>query len=138
NAMIDMEGNPTELYEYVREANLYLRPAGSGLIGWDNEFIARYEKGEMLPGGSSPIAKPTGNEAHLIVGTFTRGHKRRVVISNSRCETIAKFSLNISPGWQVDAIVTSMDATPSNNQEPGGDWILEAGGSVILELKPKS
>jgi hypothetical protein len=135
--MLEADGNRTPLYAHVREANLYSKEAGMGLIGWDNEFVARYEKGEMLPGGSSPIVSPEGDEARLIIGSFTRDNKCRVVISNSRCETTARFSLNISPEWQVDVIVTSIDATPSNNQEPDGDWKLAAGGSIILELKPK-
>ena len=48
--MLDADGNRTPLYAHVREANLYSKEAGMGLIGWDNEFVARYEKGEMLPG----------------------------------------------------------------------------------------
>jgi hypothetical protein len=135
NAMIDVEGNPTELYEYVREANQYLHPAGDGLIGWDNAFIARYEDGKMLPGGSSPIVTAIGDDANLVIGTFEKGKKRRVVISNSRCETATNFSLNISPDWKLDGMITSIDAIPANDLEPGGSWTLAAGGSVILEFK---
>ncbi|MBA7542208.1 hypothetical protein ES705_34527 [subsurface metagenome] len=136
--MLDVDGNRTPLYDHVREANLYTGKAGRGLIDWDNAFVARYEDGKLLEGGSSPIITPVGDQAHLVVGTFTQDDKRRVVISNSRCETATSFSLNLSPDWQVVKLVTSIDATPGNAQELDGQWTLEAGGSVILEFKPKS
>ncbi len=48
SAMIDKDGNRTEVYDYVREANLYLRKAGRGLDGWKNTNVARYEKEAIL------------------------------------------------------------------------------------------
>jgi hypothetical protein len=136
--MLDTGGNPTPLYDHVREANLYGKEAGRGLMGWDNAFVARFEKGKMLEGGSSPIATPAGDGANLVIGTFSNGDKRRLVVSNSRCETMASFSLKISPEWQVLKQVGSIGARPGNAQIPGEEWKLEPGGSVILELKSKS
>jgi hypothetical protein len=135
NAMIDVEGNPTRLYDHVREANLYLQPAGKGLIGWDNEFIARYEDGQLMEGGSSPVVTPEGTGVNLIIGTFRRDDMYRVVISNSRCETETSFSLNISPEWKGVELVTSIDASPVIEGKFDGQWTMEAGGSLILEIK---
>jgi hypothetical protein len=133
--MLDLHGNRTALYDHVREANLYIKEVGRGLTGWENEFAARFEEGKMLAGGSSPFLAPSGENACLVIGTFTRGKRARVAISNSRCETPASFSLNLSRGRQIKGLVASIDAAPGDDQTDFRKWILEPGGSVILEIR---
>ncbi len=135
NAMIDIHGNRTPVYSYVREADLFLRKAGRGLTGWDNTFIARY-KGGILIEGSSPIVTPLGNDANLVIGTFKQDDSYRLVISNSSCEKTTGFLLTFSQDWQNAEIFTAIDAKPENKKEVRGPWTLEPGGSVLIDLKP--
>ncbi|MEN8201181.1 MAG: hypothetical protein ABFS28_01210 [Bacteroidota bacterium] len=132
NAMIDINGNRTELYDYVKEANLYLKEAGKGLLEWDNTEVARYKAGGVLE-GSSPVVTPEGEGANLVIGTYRLDKKARVVISNSSCEEPASFTLTVDPQWKTDGIFTSIDATPTEGTLT--EWTLEPGGSVILELR---
>ena len=136
NAMIDSNGNCTEVYDYVREANLYLRKAGKGLLGWENTHVARYEEGKMLEGGFSPILTPTGEDANLVIGTFRKDNMHRIVISNSSCEKPARFSLHLSRKWILDEIFTSIDANPGTEKETLLEWTMEPGGSLLIDLKP--
>ncbi|MEN8157153.1 MAG: hypothetical protein ABFS10_09385 [Bacteroidota bacterium] len=132
NAMIDIEGNRTELYDHVKEANFYLKKAGKGLLGWDNTEVARYKAGELLE-GTSPMVTPEGEGASIVIGTYQMEEMARVVISNSSCEEPASFTLTVDPQWRADGIFASIDATPAESSIT--QWTLEPGGSVILELK---
>ncbi|RKX41337.1 MAG: hypothetical protein DRP64_11435 [Verrucomicrobia bacterium] len=131
NAMIDIDGNRTEVYDYVREANLYLKKAGRGLLGWESTDVARYEVGIMIAGGSSPIAAPAGDDANIVVGTFRKDGHIRLVISNSRCDVPAGFSLKLSGEHKVAGVFSSIDASPAGKME----WNLKPGGSIVLDMK---
>ena len=37
-----------EVYDFVREANYYLKKAGKELLLWNNTDAARYEAGKMV------------------------------------------------------------------------------------------
>ncbi len=136
NAMIDIDGNRTEVYDHVREANLYLKKAGWGLLDWDNTDVARYEAGKMLEGGSSPVVTPAGDDANIVIGTFRKDNMLRIVISNSSCEEPAKFSLQLSADWKLDEIFTSIDASRVGEKKSMLEWTMEPGGSVLIDLKP--
>jgi len=136
NAMIDIKGNRTEVYDHVREANLYLKKAGRGLLEWDNTDVARYEAGKMLEGGSSPVVTPAGEDANIVIGTFKKESGLRIVISNSSCEKPAVFSLQLSSGWKMDEIFTSIDANPVGEKKSLLEWNIKPGGSVLIDLKP--
>jgi hypothetical protein len=133
NAMIDINGNRTEVYDHVREANLYLKKAGRGLLEWDNQDVARYEAGALVE-GSSPMATLSGDQANVVVGTFAKDQSIRLVISNASCEEAASFSLSLSPGWKTDKLFTSIAAKPAGNVNSLMEWYLEPGGSAIIDL----
>ena len=134
-AMLDIHGNRTALYDHVREANLFIKEVGRSLTGWENEFVARYEDGRILAGGSSPVLVPSGENARLVIGTFTKGKRTRVVVSNSSCGTPARFSLNLLGKRRIKGRFTSIDASPLGDGSELHEWLLEPGGSVILEIK---
>jgi hypothetical protein len=134
-AMLDIHGNRTALYDHVREANLYSKEVGSGLTGWENASVARYEDGRMLAGGSSPVLAVSGENARLVIGTFTKGKRTRVMISNSSCENPAGFSVNLIGKGKIKGPVASIDASPGGDGSDLHEWLLEPGGSVILEIK---
>ncbi len=134
NAMIDKDGNRTKVYDYVREANLYLRKAGRGLDGWKNTNVARYENGEMLEGGNSPLVTPIGKNANLVIGTFSKDNLSRVVISNSNWDKTTEFAVKLSSDMKVKEIFTLIDATSIQGGNAGDEWVLKPGGSVILEI----
>jgi len=131
NAMIDINGNRTEVYDYVREANLYLKKAGRGLLGWESTDVARYEAGKMIEGGASPIVVPNGNDANIVVGTFRKDGRIRLVISNARCDVPAGFSLKLSGEHKIAGVFSSIDADPAGKLE----WNLKPGGSIVLDMK---
>ena len=132
NGPIDIDGNQTEMYDYVREANLYLKKAGKGLLGWDNTDVARYEDGKMVQEGSSPVVSPKGEEANIIIGTYRKDDRARLVISNASCDEPTSFALTLSTEWKTEGIFASIDASQS---ESILEWTLKPGGSVVIELK---
>jgi hypothetical protein len=138
NAMVSVDGHPTEMYDYVREANLFIKPVGKGLMGWDNRFVARYEEGQLHEGGSAPVISPGGPDAHLIIGTYVRGDRCRVLIANSRCDKATSFSLVLSPDWQWVGLVSSIEARQEDDENPQGEWTLGPGGAIVSELKQKT
>ncbi len=133
NAMIDINGNRTEVYDHVREANLYLKKAGRGLLEWDNQDVARYKTGTLVE-GTSPMATPSGDQANVVIGTFAKDHSIRLVLSNASCEEAASFSLSLSPGWKTDNLFTSIAAEPMGDVDSLLEWHLEPGGSAIIDL----
>ncbi len=135
SAMIDKDGNRTEVYDYVREANLYLRKAGRGLDGWKNTNVARYENGEMLKGGNSPLITPIGKDANLVIGTFSKDILHRIVISNSSWEKTCEFAIKLTSGMKVKEVFTSIDATSAQDGKADEVWILKPGGSILLDIQ---
>ena len=135
SAMIDKDGNRTEVYDYVREANLYLRKAGRGLDGWKNTNVARYENGEMLEGGNSPLITPIGKDANLVIGTFSKDSLHRIVISNSSWEETCEFAIKLSSGMKAKEVFTSIDATSAQDGKADEVWILKPGGSILLDIQ---
>ncbi len=135
NAMIDINGIRTELYDHVSEANFYLKKAGKGLLDWDNSDVARYKEGKLIQGGYSPVISPEGENANIVIGTYKMNQMARVVISNSSCEEPAAFSLKVLPQWNAEGIFASIDATSAEGSLT--DWTLEPGGSVVIELSVK-
>jgi hypothetical protein len=137
NAMIDINGKRTEVYDFVREANFYLKKAGKELLLWNNTDAARYEAGKMVEPGSSPVITPSGDSANLVIGTFKKENRCRIVLSNSRCDKPSVFTIQVSPEWKINGILTSIDAFPTGDKSSFLQWMLEPGGSVVLELEPK-
>ena len=117
----------------MREANIYLKKAGRGLLDWDNQNVARYEAGTLVE-GSSPMATPSGDQANVVIGTFAKDLTIRLVLSNASCEEGASFSLSLSPGWKTDQLFTSIAAKPVGNENSLMEWNLEPGGSAIIDL----
>ncbi len=132
NAMIDIDGNRTNVYDYVKEANFYLKKVGKGLLEWDNTEVARYSSGELRE-GNSPMATPAGEEANIVIGTYRMDKLARLVISNSSCEQETEFSLEISPEWKIDGVFSSIDAV--STEKSLTEWTLNPGGSVVINLK---
>ncbi len=132
NAMIDANGNRTEIYDYVKEANLFLKKAGKGLLDWDNTNVARFDGGKLLE-GISPVVSPKGKNANIVIGTYKMNDRTRVVISNSSCEEHAAFSLEVTPQWEIEGVFASIDAISA--EESVTKWTLNPGGSVVIELK---
>ena len=84
--MINGNGTKNQMYDYLKEANAFLRKNGRKLVNWDCANVARYKNGKIV-NGNSPIATPSGEDFNLVIGTFTKEDKRCLVI-----ETIdAKF-----------------------------------------------
>jgi len=137
NAMIDINGKRTEVYDFVREANYYLKKAGKELLLWNNTDAARYEAGKMVEPGSSPVVTPSGDSANLVIGTFKKENRCRIVLSNSRCDIPSIFTIRVSPEWKINGILTSIDALPTGDKSSLLQWRLEPGGSVLLELQPE-
>ncbi len=135
NAMIDLNGNRTDVYDFVREANLYLKKVGRGLLEWDNAEVARYEVGKMLSGGSSPIVTPEGDDANIVIGTYRKDNRARLVVSNASCDEPISFALNLDPGYEPVEVFASIDADPSGQNESLLEWAIKPGGSVVIEVK---
>jgi len=137
NAMIDNDGKRTEVYDFVREINFYLKKVGKGLLTWNNTNVARYEAGALFEGGSSPLVTPSGDKANLVVGTYMKNNTSRIVLSNSHCEKSSEFTIQITKGWKIRKVYDSIDATPTGDTKSLSEWSLSPGGSVILELFPQ-
>jgi hypothetical protein len=135
NAMIDLNGKRTEVYDFVRDANFYLKKAGKELLLWNNTDVARYEAGKMTEPGSSPVVTPSGDSANVVIGTFKKGNRCRIVLSNSRCDKPTVFAIQVSPEWKINGIFTSIDALPAGDKSSHLKWLLKPGGSVVLNLQ---
>ncbi len=136
NAMIDINGKRTEVYDFVKEANFYLKKAGKELLLWENTDVARYEAGKPAEPGTSPVVTLSGDSANLVIGTFKKENRCRIVLSNSRCDIPSVFSIRVSPDWKINGIMTSIDAVPTGDKGSFLQWLLKPGGSVVLELQP--
>ncbi len=135
-AMLDVNGVRTPVYDYVREANVFLHHAGRALIGWDNSFVACYQGGKLLEGGVSPTVTPFGEDANLVVGTFRKKNRSRILIANSSWENPAHFRLETIAEGQVVRLLTRTETNVEKNHDVSGSWTLEPGGALLLEAIP--
>jgi len=135
SAMIAPDGKRTEVYGYVREANAFLKKAGVGLLGWDSSDVARYQAGVMVEGGTSPVAAPVGADASIVIGTFRRHGRTRLVLANASCDETALFSLSLSAGWKVKGVFASIDADLVGEKDSLLAWSLKPGGSVLIDVE---
>ena len=132
NAMIDLKGNKTPLYDYVREENIFLKDAGNKLLSWDNSYIQRYVKSKPVAGGKSPVVKPAGKNFDLTIGTFTKENLVRIVCVNDSVDKSLALSLVTNPEYKFLKIAASIDATKS--KEKNIELELKPGGCIILEF----
>ena len=131
NAMIDLKGNRTPIYDYVREENVFLKEAGNRLLSWDNSYIQRYVKSKRVAGGKSPVVKPVGKNLNLTIGTFTKENRVRIVCVNDSVDKSVKFTLITKSDYKFSEIVASIDAKKS--KEKNIEFELKPGGCVVLE-----
>lgn len=135
--ILDIEGYPTPLYNIVSEANNYIRHVGRALLGWDNSHVALFKNGVLVE-GSSPIVKPFSEDANLVIGTFSLGERRRVVISNNSLDIYPFFNIVIPPEWMINSVITFIDAIPPDLEDPELTTMIDPGGSVVLDLGPNT
>lgn len=136
NSMLHRDGTRSKVYSHVREANLYLKKAGNGLLGWKSVGIARFKAGKMLKGGSSPVAVPEGDRANVVIGTFEKDGKTRLVISNAGCEKLASIWLTLlSDEQEVAGVFAAISVAPAGEKDSLIEWYLAPGGSIVLDLK---
>jgi len=134
-SMIDSHGNRSPSYGHVREANRFLRRAGSALLGWENRAVARFKNGRRVGSGECPAVLPVGEDFNLVVGTFIQGEARRVVLANDSYEHSATFRLSDISAPQTRNIIVSLAAEPPDDQSnPAATWTLGPGGCVLIEL----
>jgi len=132
NAMIDLKGNKTPLYDYVREENIFLKDAGNKLLSWDNSYIQRYVKSKTVSGGNSPVVKPVGKNLNLTLGTFKKENRVRIVCVNDNIDKPAAFTLVTKPIYKFSEVVASIDA--EKNKSKNIELKLKPGGCIILEF----
>jgi len=131
NAMIDLKGNKTPLYDYVREENIFLKDAGNKLLSWDNSYIQRYVKSKPVSGGNSPVVKPVGKNLNLTLGTFKKENRVRIVCVNDNVDKLAAFTFVTNPNYKFSKVVASIDAAKS--KEKNIELKLKPGGCIVLE-----
>ncbi|MCK5852135.1 hypothetical protein KAH27_03810 [bacterium] len=128
-AMIDKGGNRTELYDYVRKENRFLKKAGNELLEYDNAEIARYKNSKIISGTSS-IVTMVGNDYNIVIGTFIKNNKIRIVCVNDDVNNQTKFSIILSQNYKFVNTVAEIDAAINSNLE----LKIAPGGCIILEL----
>ena len=126
--MINGDGSRNPMYDYLKEENAFLRKNGRRLVEWNCAHNARYKNSEKI-NGDSPFITPIGNNFNLVIGTFVKGNKRRLVIANASYKKAAEFSFSITGKIKI---IDTIDA-----EFDGGEsaWKLNPGGCVILESK---
>jgi len=127
--MIDSEGNRTKVYEYVQEENKFLRQAGPAVFGWDNRLVARYGNGQRMCGRTEG-AVPVGPGFNLVVGTFSKAGRYRLLFVNNSYTEPAEFSIETLDGFEPREVVSQMQA-----RRVDGQWRLGPGGCVLVELR---
>lgn len=132
NAMIDIDGNRTEVYDYVREENAFLHEAGGALVGWNRINTTHFKDGEQVGQKFDLMANPKGKGFDLVVGTFGKAKLRRTLIVNDELIETARFSLSSDREWQAHKVMATLDATVSGG-ELNGPWTLGPGGAVLIE-----
>lgn len=132
--MLALNGVRTPVYDYVREANNFLHRAGRALLGWDNAFVAHFEGGQLLAGGASPVVTISGDEANVVVGTFQRQDRYRVLLANRSWEKSARFRLETTSARQGFRLLAATGKNSEKSQDESGQWQLEPGGAMLLEI----
>ncbi len=132
--MLDINGVRTPVYDYVREANVFLHCAGRALLDWDNAFVAHFQRGKLLERGASPVVTVSGDEANVVVGTFRRQDRYRVLIANRSWEKPSRFHLETTGNGQVVRLLTATETNSESFRGESGLWKLEPGGAVLLEV----
>ncbi len=133
--MISQDGKRTPMYDVVREANHFLREAGNELVGWDNKFIAHYENGTLQDGSQSPCLTMGGANTKLVVGTFVRGDRRRVVIANNSYSKGAAITIGPTGNWQPFTVIASLEARQKSSGKDLSQWQLGPGGCLVIECQ---
>ena len=134
DAMIDIKGERTPLYDHVKEANAYIKKVGTELLSWESEAVARYGNGELLEGSSPVVAIKSGKPGYVL-GTFSKNGTRRIIVSNASCGESTEFSLETLEDWKFTSLHASIEARSSGKDNDLGSWVLEPGGSVIIDLE---
>lgn len=127
--MINGDGTKNQMYNYLKEANAFLRKNGRRLIDWNCAFTARYKNGKIV-NGESPAAIPSGKNFDLVIGTFTKGDKRCLVIANASYKRSAEFSLLPAEEFEKIKIFSTIDAKFDEEKEV---WKLKPGGCAAME-----
>ncbi len=132
SAMIDKTGKKTPVYDFVREENLFLRKAGQDLMDWENSKVSRYKNGKLVSGKNISIGKISGKNFDLVIGTFTKGNKVRLVCANDSYIKPAHFSITTSSRVKKIEIVASIDSESRISEgkvlcktKPGGCLVIE-------------
>lgn len=132
--MLDTNGVRTLVYDHVRAANTFLHGAGKALLDWDNAFVAHFQRGQMLAGGASPVVTVSGDDANVVVGTFKRQNRHRILLANRSWEQPSRFHLATTGKDQTVRLLTATDANSKPVSDPSGQWQLEPGGAVLVEV----
>ena len=135
--MLDTNGVRTLVYDHVRAANTFLHGAGKALLDWDNAFVAHFQRGQMLAGGASPVVTVSGDDANVVVGTFQRQDRYRVLLANRSWEKPARFRLETAGKAQIVRLLTATDTNPQQVLDKSGHWQLEPGGAVLVQVVPQ-
>jgi len=134
--MLSLDGKRTPRYDHVREANRFLHKAGQALTGWDNAHVAHWNNGKLTGDGQSPCITLRGNEFSAVVGTFSRGGVRCVVIANESYMKTAQFTIEPQRGWRFSQVVATLDAEGATEGNRPSEWKLAPGGCVVVECSP--
>ncbi len=124
SAMINIKGEKTKIYDYVKEENIFLRKAGNELPDWDNKFVAQYKNGKLIY-GKSPYVSPEGKNFNLITGTFVKEKNTRIIFSSDSYDKKINFSLKKLKFKIIDFFHANIQ---KNNFE------IQPGGCIIIEL----
>jgi|GEM_PF-124231 len=122
SAMIDKNGKRTQVYDFVREENLFLRKAGQGLMDWENIKVSRYKNGKLVSGQKVSAGKLSGRYFDLVVGTFAKENKVKLVFANDSYTKTALFSITGLSDSKETASINSESRISS--------------GKVICKIKP--
>ncbi len=134
--MLSPHGKRTARYDHVREANRFLHEAGRALAGWDNAHVAHWNSGKLTGSGQSPCVALRGGQFHAVVGTFTHGGARRVVIANASYARTSQFSIEPQRGWRIGRVVAAQHAEKASEGRTPLQWKLAPGGCVVIECAP--
>jgi len=129
--MINGDGAKNPMFDYVSEANGFLRKNWRKLVDWDCAFAARYKNGKLVNGGSS-FATPEGKNFNLVIGTFSKDNQHILVIANASYSHPAQFSLSLAEDFKEAETIDTISA-----RFDGKNYKLEPGGCVIIKLSLK-
>ncbi len=131
--MLTRSGKRTPRYDYVRQANRFLHEAGRALTGWDNTEVTRWKLGRPTDDGQSPCISLRGEEFSAVVGTFSRGDRRRVVIANDSYANPAEFTIKPQHDWRLSKVVATLEAERTIESDDPSTWTLAPGGCLVVD-----